>query len=328
MAVEMSPHQFSTCQEANGQFCNVVTPFQPPMNLPSCITALYTKNACSTLTRCSLQIRKTQDVSIPSQLTPGVWILTTPPSATTTAITLISPGDIKIYYNTETNSDFTTTPSLQCYNTQLPSTPTLWKLSFRSQHVFGYGKSKHDQHVISWFAYMATFGKASEWESATTLGQHTLSSSEQLYRHMAKGIHHITPFTSPEESTGDTDSIWTLFSHTGVYVMAIGLFIPAGLGIFCCYFFWCQPARLAGWPLQPGTMQYSIVDDDVEAVSIYRCNCKVSQPTRPCGNHGLCIEHIPTWMESWCKQQMQSLLVPAQGSLVNTSKIQGTQKCT
>ena len=60
---------------------------------------------------------------------------------------------------------------------------------------------------------------------------------EQLYRHMAKGIQHITPFT--EESTGDTDSIWTLFSHTGVYVMAIGLLIPVGLGIFCCYFFWC-----------------------------------------------------------------------------------------
>ena len=59
----------------------------------------------------------------------------------------------------------------------------------------------------------------------------------QLYSHMAKGIQHITPFT--EESTGDTDSIWTLFSHTGVYVMAIGLLIPAGLGIFCCYFFWC-----------------------------------------------------------------------------------------
>ena len=66
----------------------------------------------------------------------------------------------------------------------------------------------------------------------------------QLYNHMAKGIQHITPF-SLEESTGDTDSLWTLFSHTEVYVMAIGSLIPAGLGIFCCYFFWCQPAKLA-----------------------------------------------------------------------------------
>ena len=28
-----------------------------------------------------------------------------------------------------------------------------------------------------------------------------------------------------KNSTGDTDSIWTLFSHTGVYVMAIGSLI-------------------------------------------------------------------------------------------------------
>ena len=93
MAVEMSPHQFSTCQEANGQFCKVITPFQPLVNPLSCITSLYTKNAHSILTRCSLQIRKTQDVSIPSQLTPNVWKLTTPPSATPTAITIICPGE-------------------------------------------------------------------------------------------------------------------------------------------------------------------------------------------------------------------------------------------
>ena len=37
--------------------------------------------------------RKTQDVSIPCQLTPNIWILTTPPSATTTVITLICPGE-------------------------------------------------------------------------------------------------------------------------------------------------------------------------------------------------------------------------------------------
>ena len=75
-------------------------------------------------------------------------------------------------------------------------------------------------------------------------------------------------------------------------------------------------------------MQYTIVDDDVEAAPIYRCNGKASQPARPHKNHGLCMEYIPTWMESQCKQQMQSLVVPAQGSLINTSKIQGTQKCT
>ena len=120
----------------------------------------------------------------------------------------------------------------------------------------------------------------------------------QLYKHMVNGIHPTTPFTSPEESTGDTVPIWTLFSHTGVYAMAIGLLIPAGLGIFCCYFFWCQPARLACCPLQPGTMQYTTVDDDVEAAPIYRCDGRAKQPTRPHENHDLHMERVPTWMES------------------------------
>ena len=68
-------------------------------------------------------------------------------------------------------------------------------------------------------------------------------------------------------------------------------------------------------------MQYTFVDDDVEAAPIYRCNTKASQPIRPHKNHGLYMEHIPTQMESQYKQQMKSLVVPAQGSLVNTTKI-------
>ena len=75
-------------------------------------------------------------------------------------------------------------------------------------------------------------------------------------------------------------------------------------------------------------MQYTIVDDDVEVAPIYRCNGKDPQPTRPCENHGLAIEHLPTRTESQCKQQLKSLVVPVQGSLEKSSKIQGTQKCT
>ena len=82
----------------------------------------------------------------------------------------------------------------------------------------------------------------------------------QLYHLMANGFEHITPFHLKTQQ--DT------FSHTGVYVMAIGSLIPAGLGIFCCYFFWCQPARLVCQRLTPGTMQYTFVDDDVEAAPI------------------------------------------------------------
>ena len=75
-------------------------------------------------------------------------------------------------------------------------------------------------------------------------------------------------------------------------------------------------------------MQYTIMDDDVVAAPINRCDSKPQQPTRPHENHGLHMEHIPTWMESQYKQQTQSLVVHGQGSLAITSKIQGTQKCT
>ena len=61
----------------------------------------------------------------------------------------------------------------------------------------------------------------------------------KIYQHMINSTQPIMPFDMDNESTEDTDSIWTLFSHTGIYVTAIGLFIPAGLGLFCYYFFWC-----------------------------------------------------------------------------------------
>ena len=45
-------------------------------------------------------------------------------------------------------------------------------------------------------------------------------------------------------------------------------------------------------------MQYTMVDDDVEAAPSYRYNGKASQPVRPHENHGLHIEHIPRMTES------------------------------
>ena len=60
-----------------------------------------------------------------------------------------------------------------------------------------------------------------------------------LYKHMIDNIGPILPFQLTDVSIDDTASIWTLYSHAGIYVMAIGLLLPAGLGIFC------QPAMLA-----------------------------------------------------------------------------------
>ena len=68
--------------------------------------------------------------------------------------------------------------------------------------------------------------------------------SDKLYKQMANSNRPINSFISTDESIGQTVSIWTIFSHSWVYVMAIGSLIPAGLGIFSCYFFWCWPVRL------------------------------------------------------------------------------------
>ena len=58
MAVELSTTQFQACQEGNGQFCSITTPFQPLANLPSCIAALYAKSTIDITSKHSLQICK------------------------------------------------------------------------------------------------------------------------------------------------------------------------------------------------------------------------------------------------------------------------------
>ena len=70
-------------------------------------------------------------------------------------------------------------------------------------------------------------------------------SVHKIYQHLLNNTLPIMSFDMVKESTEHTGSIWALFSHPGIYITAIGLLIPAGLGLFCCYFFWCQPARLA-----------------------------------------------------------------------------------
>ena len=50
----------------------------------------------------------------------------------------------------------------------------------------------------------------------------------KIYQHIINSTQQIMPFDIDDESTGDTDSICTLFIHTGMYVTAIGLLIPAG----------------------------------------------------------------------------------------------------
>ena len=134
MGLELSTMQFEVCQQANGQFCHISTPFQPLANPPTCHTALYAKSEASIKAKCSLQLHKASTTSLPTQITPDVWILATPTSAPTDTISLICPE--KPMETTSTKA----TNGLQChFSSFLPATK-VWNTSFRHQCITRYGK--------------------------------------------------------------------------------------------------------------------------------------------------------------------------------------------
>ena len=91
MGVELSATQFRTCQQANGQFWHISTPFQLLANPPTCTAALYMKSKGSIASKCALQLCKTTITALPTQITPDVWILTPPATTPMNTITLICP---------------------------------------------------------------------------------------------------------------------------------------------------------------------------------------------------------------------------------------------
>ena len=199
-----------------------------------------------------------------------------------------------------------TTTSMQHYFSTLPSTTMIWDPWTANIHL---NTVNLNMINISSLEFCIWKHPEDHWNETQLHHLVTILSVPiaQFYKHMVSGKELIAPFMTTGKSIDDTVSIWTLFSHTGIYVMVIGLLIPTGLGIFCCYFFWCWPARLACQPLQVGSMWYTIVDDNVEAAPIYRCNSRTTQPiVRPHKNHDLHIEQEPTQTESQHKQQPQS----------------------
>ena len=74
----------------------------------------------------------------------------------------------------------------------------------------------------------------------------------KVYQHLLNSSLQLTPFNT--KSSEDTNTLWNLFTHPGIYVSALGSLIPVGIGLFCCYFIWCRPARLVCRPLQSGNM--------------------------------------------------------------------------
>ena len=93
MAMALSTSQFKTCQAANSQFCSMSTPLQPLANPLTCVSALYAKNSVHISLHCSIQIWKPAKVTMPIQIAPNVWIITTSPSAPQYTLTQVCPRE-------------------------------------------------------------------------------------------------------------------------------------------------------------------------------------------------------------------------------------------
>ena len=177
---------------------------------------------------------------MPSQIAPNVWILTMPLSTLVSTITLICPQKATTFIKVEKPIHTLTIPtacSTTSSNFHLPpryQTPHLEvNISLDIANLHMTNISSLDYHVLQ---CLRDHRNKTQLQHLTTIPSIPVN---KIFQHMINGTQHITPFNTADESTGDTDSIWTLFSHTGIYVTAIGLLIPAVLGIFCCYFFWC-----------------------------------------------------------------------------------------
>ena len=238
MGLELSTTKFQTCQQANGQFCHISTPFQPLSNPPMCIAALYTKSKASITSKCSLQLCKTTTTALPTQITPDVWILTTPAMAPVDTITLICPEKpmetiaiqqllhiLKLPMACSvTSAHFYLPPryetpvlnvniSLDMANLQVIN---ITALHF---HVWQHLGNNHSDTQLQ---HLATIPSIPVYK---------------VYQHLLNSSLHLRPFnTKPSE---DTDSLWNLFTHLGICISALGSLIPVGIGLFCCYFFWC-----------------------------------------------------------------------------------------
>ena len=238
MAVELSTTQFHACQDANGQFCSITTPFQPLANPPIYIAALYAKSKVDITSKCSLQIYKATTTNLPTQIAPDVWILTTLATALTNTMTLICPVKPMETIPIQKPIHILKLPmacSATSSNLYLPpryETPTLdinISLNMANLHTLNISA----QNFCIW-QHLGSNRCDMQLQHLTTIPSIPV---HKIYQHLLNSTMPVMPFST--ESTGNTDSLWTLFTHPGIYVSAIGPLIPVGVGLFCCYFFWC-----------------------------------------------------------------------------------------
>ena len=238
-AVDTSEQQFSTCQKANGQFCSINAPFLPLANPWVCIAAIYAKSKVGIEKRCTLQVRNTNSATIPTSIAPNVWILISAPTVILTGIMIICPEEAPRFIKTHTLIHIFHLPPACSATSQyfhLPPHYETHELTINISH----NTASLNVIIISSPKFRIWQHLEDHWNGTQLHHLVNIPSApiNQLYKHRVSSNRPITPFMSIDDSIDDTASIWILFLHTGIYLMAIGSLIPAALEIFCCYFFW------------------------------------------------------------------------------------------
>ena len=214
MAVKLSTTQFQACQDVNVQFCSITTPFQPLANPPSCIAALYVKSKADLASKCSLQIHKASTTNLPTQVAPDVWILTTPVTAPTNTMTLICPEKPMETIPIWTPLHILKLPmacSATSSNFYLPpryETPSLdVKISLNMANLHMLNISAQDFHI---WQHLGSNRSDLQLQHLTTIPSIQV---HKIYQHLFNSTIPVMPFNT--ESTGNADSLWTLFTHLG-----------------------------------------------------------------------------------------------------------------
>ena len=206
MAVELSATKFQVCQEANDQFCSITTPFQPLASPPSCVAALYARNTADITSQCSLQIRKTSDVNLPTQISPDVWILTTPLSTPASTIMLICPEKATETITirkpvhilrlpmacSATSPDFYLPPRYQTSHLDI-------NVSLNMANLHMINISALDFHI---WQHLGNNRNETQLQHLATIPSIPV---HKIYQHMINCTQHIIPFDTIHESTEDTD---------------------------------------------------------------------------------------------------------------------------
>ena len=186
------------------------------------------------------KIRNANSVSIATLIAPNVWTLTSAPTAVSTGITLICGKETPRFIKTQTPIHILQLPPACSTTSQHFHLPPHYETRELTSNI---SLNTVSLNIINISSLEFRIWQHLEDHRNETQLHHLVNIPsvpiDKLYKHMVSSNRPVTPFMSTDESIGDTASIWTLFSHTGIYVMAIGSLIPAGLGIFCCYFFWC-----------------------------------------------------------------------------------------